>query len=156
MLAHPASGICVYSGAMSDRRDRHGRGIRGPLVSAQSPSGPRPFRLGRADFFNECVTAAIAQITGRCPDAFDGVIVGVEEVPHLNVAWTGDRVPLSAAVEASRGKKAQIVIFERPLEHRSTSRPDLRQLVHRTIVEQLSILTARPISELAADDFDLE
>lgn len=130
--------------------------MRGPLVSPQSPSGNRPFRAGRADFFNECVTAAITQITQHCPGAFDGVIVGVEEVPHLNVAWTGDRVPLSAAVEPSRGKKAQIVIFERPLEHRSSSRSDLRLLVHRTIVEQLSTLTARPVSELAGDDFDID
>ena len=143
---------------MPRRRDRHGRGIRGPLAGPNRFTGrPVPLsRPSRVAFFNSCVTAAMADIADAAPDALNGIVVGVEEVPHLNVAWSGDRVPLSAAVEASRGKKAQIVIFERPLEHRSTSRPDLRQLVHRTIVEQLSILTARPISELAGDDFDLE
>lgn len=130
--------------------------MRGPLVSPQSPSGARPGRASRTDFFNDCVTSAIAEITAHCPGAFDGVIVGVEDVPPLNTAWSGDRVPLSAAVEPTRSRKAQIVVFERPLEHRCSSRADLRMLVHHTIVEQLSMLTARPISELAGDDFEID
>nr|WP_231979677.1 metallopeptidase family protein [Tessaracoccus coleopterorum] len=59
-----------------------------------------------------------------------------------------------AAVGRARGgagRKAQIVIFERPLEHRAGSRSQLRDLVHQTIVEQLSALTGRSIEELGGD-----
>ena len=90
------------------------------------------------DFFNDCVTSAMADVAAVSPDALSGIVVGVEDVPSLSQAWTGDRVPLSAALEPSRGRKAQIVIYQRPLEHRASSRGQLRRLVHRTIVEQLS------------------
>lgn len=109
-------------------------------------------RPSRVDYFNDCVTGAMADIAAVSPDALNGVVVGVEEVPHLKVAWSGDRVPLSAALEPARGRKAQIVIFERPLEHRASSRSQLRRLVHRTIVEQLSTLTGRSIEELTGRD----
>ncbi len=130
--------------------------MRGPLIPPHSPSGSRPHRLGRVEFFNDCVTAAIEEITSHCPNAFDGVIVGVEDVPTMNATLSGDRVPLSAAIEPTSESKAQIVVFERPLEHRASSRSDLRLIVHRTIVEQLSTLTARPVSDLAGEGFDLD
>ena len=76
------------------------------------------------------------------------MVVGVEDVPLLKTAWSGDRVPMSAALEPSKNRPAQIVIYQRPLEHRASSRSALRSLVHRTIVEQLSALTGRPVSEL--------
>ncbi len=142
---------------MPRRRDRHGRGIRGPLASPNPLTGrPVPLaRPSRVAFFNVCVTSAMADIAAVAPDALQDVIVGVEDVPHLNVAWSGDRVPLSAALEPCRGRKAQIVIFERPLEHRAVSRSQLRALVHQTIVEQLSALTGRSIDELGGlEDWD--
>ncbi|GAA3867091.1 metallopeptidase family protein [Tessaracoccus defluvii] len=109
-------------------------------------------RPSRVDFFNSCVTEAMALIGVAAPDALTGVVVGVEEVPNLNVAWSGERVPLSAALEPTRGRRAQIVIFERPLELRATSRGELRRLVHQTIVEQLSALTGRSIAELGGEE----
>ena len=111
-------------------------------------------RPSRVDFFNDCVTTAMADIAALSPDALDGIIVGVEDVPQLNLTWSGERVPLSAALEPSRGRKAQIVIYQRPLEHRASSRGQLRRLVHRTIVEQLSTLTGRSIEELTGEDPD--
>ncbi|WP_231980829.1 hypothetical protein [Tessaracoccus coleopterorum] len=89
---------------MPRRRDRHGRGIRGPLASP-NPFTKHPVPLARPSriaFFNDCVTTAMADIAEVAPDALRDIIVGVEEVPHLNVAWSGDRVPLSAALEAGR------------------------------------------------------
>ncbi len=139
---------------MPRSRDRHGRGIRGPLAAPNPLSGrPVPLqRPSRVDFFNSCVTEAMALIGVTAPDALTGVVVGVEEVPNLNVAWSGERVPLSAALEPTRGRRAQIVIFERPLELRATSRGELRRLVHQTIVEQLSALTGRSIAELGGEE----
>lgn len=111
-------------------------------------------RPSRVDYFNDCVTTAMADIAAVAPDALRGIVVGVEDVPQLNLTWSGDRVPLSAALEPGRGRKAQIVIYQRPLEHRASSRSQLRRLVHRTIVEQLSTLTGRSIHELSGEDPD--
>lgn len=145
---------------MPRSRDRHGRGIRGPLA------GPNPWtrsavplsRPSRADFFNDCVTSAIADIAAVNPAALGDILIGVEEVPHFSTNWSGNRVPMSAALEPSRGRPAQIVVYERPLERRADSRGQLRRLVHRTIVEQLSALTGIPIEDLADvethDDWD--
>lgn len=143
---------------MPRSRDRHGRGIRGPLARPNSwTRSPVPLsRPTRTDFFNDCVTSAIAEIAITHPTALDNILVGVEEVPHFSTNWSGDRVPMSAALEPSRGRKAQIVIYERPLEHRADSRAQLRTLVHRTIVEQLSALTGIPIEDLTDIDFDDE
>lgn len=113
-------------------------------------------RPSRVDYFNDCVTSAMSDIAAVAPDALRGIVVGVEDVPQLNLTWSGDRVPLSAALEPGRGRKAQIVIYQRPLEHRASSRSQLRRLVHRTIVEQLSTLTGRSIHELAGEDPDWE
>lgn len=127
--------------------------MRGPLASPNPLSGRAVplHRPSRVDYFNDCVTAAMTNIAAVSPDALQGIVVGVEDVPHLNTAWSGNRVPLSAALEPSRGRRAQIVVFERPLEHRAATREDLRALVHQTIVEQLSALTGRSIEELGGE-----
>ncbi len=141
---------------MPRNRDRHERGLRGPLALPHAwTRRPVPLhRPSRTEYFNQCVTWALEAITDVDPRALDGIIVGVEEVPFLQTAWSGDRVPMSAALEPSRNRSAQIVIYERPLEHRARDRVDLRALVHRTIVEQLSALTARPLSDFVGDDPD--
>jgi hypothetical protein len=57
-------------------------------------------------------------------------------------------VPLAAAVDAVPDRSAQVVVYRRPLEHRAASGRGLRILVYRTIVEQLSALTGRSVSEI--------
>lgn len=97
----------------------------------------------------------MAAVLARTPDALDDIVVGVEEVPYLTSRWSGDRVPLSAALEAGKGQPARIVLYERPLEHRASTPSQLRELVHRTLVEQLSTLTGRSLEELTGrDDWD--
>lgn len=139
---------------MPRRRDRHGRGIRGPLAPPGSPA-KLAGRASRNEFFNECVTDAMATLLAHDPSALDEIAVGVEEVPHLTSRWSGDRVPLSAALEGTRGADATIVLYQRPLEHRSATTQQLRRLVHRTLLEQLSTLTGRSLEDLGADDEDL-
>ena len=135
---------------MPRSRDCHDRGMHGPVALPDSNNRKTvPLRpLNRVEYFNQCVKQALATIAEVDPHALDGMVVGVEDVPLLKTAWSGDRVPMSAALEPSKDRPAQIVIYQRPLEHRASSRSALRSLVHRTIVEQLSALTGRPISEL--------
>lgn len=143
---------------MSMRRDRHGRGIRGPLALPNPYTG-RPVRppqlVSKADWFAEAVTQSVSRIRRHCPQALADVQFGVEDVPTLTDAWRPDRVPLAAAVEADAEAPAQVVVFRRPLEHRAASRQGLQILVHHTIVEQLAALTGLDVATIdptAADD----
>lgn len=133
------------------RRERHGRGLRGPLARTNPLTGsavPVRQQVHGAAFFAECLQAAVSRGLAACPRAFTGVDIGFEEVPGNLESWWSDRVPLAAASSASEGRHARIVLFRRPLEHRAGTRPELRRLVHRTLVEQLSALTGIGLDEL--------
>lgn len=140
---------------MVRRRDRHGRGIRGPLA-LPNPYGRRASldRREPADaYFHRVVAEATARIGRACPRALEGVLVGVEEVPHLRVDWTGDQVPLAAAVERTPDSPARVVVYRRPLEHRAATRHGLAVLAHRIVVEQLAALTGIDPDELDPEGY---
>jgi len=144
------------------RRERHGRGLRGPLAAPNSITGA-PVSLRQrtrpADFFTDCLRASISRTARVCPRALVGIDIGYEEVPGNLETWRSARVPLAAAVPARPGHNGQVVLFRRPLEHRANSRADLRRLVHRALLEQLSALTGIGLDELdpsgeTDDDWD--
>jgi hypothetical protein len=110
-----------------------------------------PHPASKADFFSEAVRDAVDRVGLQCPDVLVGITFGIEDVPHFNIAWSGDQVPLAAALEATTDQLGQVVIYRRPLEHRAVSRRGLRILVYRTIVEQLSALTGRSVEEIDPD-----
>jgi hypothetical protein len=160
--ATPAACAIVGSAAVSDysahvssqRRDRHGRGLRGPLALPNALTARRaqpPHPANKADFFNDAVHDAVDRVGLQCPDALVGITFGIEDVPHFDMAWSGDQVPLAAAVEGTADRPGQVVIYRRPLEHRAVRRRGLRILVYRTIVEQLSALTGRSVEEIDPD-----
>jgi hypothetical protein len=140
---------------VSRRRDRHTRGLRGPLAlpNAYGPSPRLSRQRNREAFFTEAVAISVARIGRHCPEALRSVDIGVEEVPHLPTAWSGNQVPLAAAVEAIEDRTARVVIYRRPLEHRAASPQGLRILVHRTIVEQLAALTGLEPGTLDPDGY---
>lgn len=137
---------------MTKRRDRHGRGARGPLSlpNRLTRSAVRvPGRATNAEFFIDSMTASVQRLMQTCPDALAGVDIGVEDVPSGAFDWALlDHVPLAAALDATGSRPARIVIFRRPLERRASDRQDLRDLVHVTLVEQLSALTGRSLQEI--------
>jgi hypothetical protein len=135
----------------SHRRDRHGRGLRGPLALPNSLTARRaqpPHPASKADFFTEAVHDAVDRVGLQCPDVLVGITFGIEDVPHFDMAWSDNQVPLAAALEGTTDQTAQVVVYRRPLEHRAVSRPGLRILVYRTIVEQLAALTGRSVEEI--------
>ncbi len=137
---------------MTDRRDRHGRGIRGPLSLPNPVTGASvqlPGRVRAAEFFIQTITSSVQRLMQTCPDALSGVDIGVEDVPSGTFDWALlDRVPLAAAIDATTARPARIVLFRRPLERRASDRTDLRNLVHVTLIEQLSALTGRSMHDL--------
>ncbi len=142
---------------MSHRRDRHDRGLRGPLARPNGLTGiiatpPQP--ATKAEFFADAVRDSLDRIGSRCPSALTGVMVGVEDVPVVPLGWAGDRVPLALAVDATADAPGRVVVYRRPLEHRAASRRGLRILVHRTVVEQLSALTGLSVDQIDPDAAD--
>lgn len=105
-------------------------------------------RNSRSAFFTRCVTDALAQVSEHCPAALVGVDVGIEEIPTVQPAWAEHPIPLAAAVSATPNRPAQVVVFRRPIEHRAATRHELRLLVFRTIVDQLSELTGIPVDQI--------
>ena len=136
------------------RRDRHGRGLRGPLalpnaLGVRDALPPRP--ATRVAFFDDAVDEAVDRVARQCPEALTGTSVGVEDVPGFDPSWAHGRVPLASARGASATEGPRVVLYRRPLEHRAASRRGLRILVYRTVVEQLSALTGRSVDEIDPD-----
>ncbi len=143
-------------GMSSRQRDRHARGLRGPLAMPNPLTG-RPVRprrpAAKADFFVAAVQSSVATIARHCPEAVAQIRFGVEDVPYLATDWT-DQVPLAAALEATGGEWSQVVVYRRPLEHRAATRTGLQILIRRTIVEQLSALTGLSVNDIDPEGLD--
>lgn len=109
---------------------------------------------GRASFFDEAVQTSIDRVHDHDPEILTGITVGIEEVPFLQTAWSGERVPLAAAVAPTPEAFGRVVLYRRPLEHRVATRSGLQILVHRTLVEQLAALTGRSVDDIDPDALD--
>lgn len=143
---------------MSERRDRHQRGMRGPLAPATSVAGRALRRnrpVARAEFFIQSLSESLARISAASPEALVGVEVGLEDVPDMTDQWS-TRIPLAAAQEATSSTPARIIVYRRPIEHRANTRRQLRTLIHGTLVEQVSALTGIPVERLDPDEEDEE
>jgi hypothetical protein len=136
------------------RRDRHGRGLRGPLATKNPLTGTALQPVGpprRAAFFEEALQSSIDRVQRHRPEALVGIAFGIEEVPFLKTPWSGEQVPLAAAVAPTPSALGRVVLYRRPLEHRAATRHGLQILVHRTLVEQLAALTGLNVSEIDPD-----
>lgn len=133
------------------RRERHGRGLRGPL-SGPNPFTTTPIRFPRrsvgAEYFGWCLHNSWGRLGSRFPDLHAQITVGFEDVPQLGSGWV-ERVPLAAAASGPTGTR--IVLFRRPIEHRATSRTELAQLIHRTLVEQIAAVSGYSVDDLDPD-----
>lgn len=130
-------------------RDRHGRGLRGP-VSLPGPLSPRGLavRRSRRDDFDELVLSLVDRLAGRWDKELSGVEFGTEEAPQLPDDWADERVPCGAVVPAGSRNPARVVVFRRPIELRAKTRFERSALVHETLVEHIAILLGRDPAEI--------
>jgi len=118
------------------RRDRRGRGLRGPLAPAALPA----HRTRRAQF-DELVLDAAERLEQRWSRELDGVEFAVEDVPPSDPApWERGEVPLGRLFPAQGALAARVVVYRRPLETRATDRLVLAAMVHEVVVEQVAHL----------------
>ncbi|GAB3566932.1 metallopeptidase family protein [Amycolatopsis endophytica] len=128
------------------RRDRHGRGLRGPLYPATLPAA-----ASRAEKFDQLVLDALEPIEARWRDQLTKLDVAVDDVPEIRhgsapaddgVLHDG-MVPLSRLAPAGVDRvgmptRARIVLYRRPLEARAKDPGELAELVHDVLVEQVA------------------
>ncbi|RAJ79386.1 zinicin-like metallopeptidase [Streptomyces sp. PsTaAH-137] len=117
------------------RRDRHGRGMRGPVAPPQVP-----LSASRADTFADLVQDSVERLERRWPQLGE-VDFLVLEVPRLTAedeAFGGDSVPLGGTIAARDDRPARVVIYRRPIEIRTKGRDERAALVHDVVVEQVA------------------
>ncbi|MFI6864120.1 metallopeptidase family protein [Streptomyces sp. NPDC050421] len=112
------------------RRDRHGRGMRGPVAPPQVP-----LSASRADSFRDLVQDSVERLERRWPQLAEVDFV-VLDVPGTSE----ETVPLGSALSAEKERPAQIVIYRRPVEIRTKNRDERALLVHEVVVEQVAEL----------------
>jgi hypothetical protein len=126
------------------RRDRHDRGLRGPLAPATSPA-----TVPRADRFGDLVVAAVDRLEPRWGPrlaAVDVEIVDVPDVPDTGAAPA--EVPLAGHRRAPGSRIATIVVYRRPVELRAPDHLTRVDLVRDLVAEQLADLLGVTPSEL--------
>ena len=119
------------------RRDRRGRGMRGPLAPLAVP-----LSRTRAAAFDELVLEAVEHLESRWAKELEQVQFAVEDVPPAALLGRSpvEPVPLGAWFAAKNGKPAQIVVYRRPIEARSTGIDEVAELVHDVVVEKVADL----------------
>lgn len=137
----PPSGRALNSrpsGGAGRRRDRHGRGLRGPLAPREVP-----ISRGGAARFDDFVLDAVEHLERRWSAELAAVEFAVEDVPPVpedGPATRGDPVPLGRVLPADAQGHPRVVLYRRPIEARAFDRDELGALVHDVVVEQVAAL----------------
>ena len=134
------------SASFRPRRDRHGRGLRGPLAWP-----PVPAMATRAQRFDELVLDVASRMEHHAGPALGGLEFAVEDVPPSDPApWESSEVPLGRLFAAQGKMPARIVVYRRPVETRSNDPRELAVLINDVVVEQVAALLGVDPRELDA------
>ena len=130
--------------ASARRRDRHGRGLRGPLVPPHLPA----WRT-RAERFDELVVSTADDLARHWPQV-GSIQFAVEEVPPSDPAPWEHGVVLGRgfAARPRAGLSSRIVIYRRPVASRAQGDNELTELVRRVVVEQVALMLGRSPEEI--------
>ncbi|WP_345712403.1 metallopeptidase family protein, partial [Kineococcus glutinatus] len=119
--------------------DRHGRGLRGPLLPPEAPGA-----LTRAERLDDLVLDAVELLERRWAQELSGVEFAVEDVPPSDPApWEEGGVPMGRLFPADGGAPARVVVYRRPIETRAEE-GELDDLVADVVVEQVAHLLDLP------------
>lgn len=112
--------------------------MRGPAVLPRVPGRPET-RTAR-DRFDDLVLTVVSELEERWGEHLGLVEYAVEDAPQVPDDWDEGTVPLSSLVRGSGGRPTRLVVFRRPIEHRSSSRDELEAMVLTVVVEQVAEL----------------
>ncbi|MEV0850635.1 metallopeptidase family protein [Streptomyces sp. NPDC049954] len=119
------------------RRDRHGRGMRGPVAPPQVP-----LSMSRSDLFSDLVQDSVERLERRWPQLSDVefMVLDVPGEEGRGESWQDETVPLGTTVTGREGRPSVVVVYRRPVEIRSKTRDERALLVHEVVVEQVADL----------------
>lgn len=121
------------------RRDRRGRGLRGPILPPDLP-----WAGGKAARFDRIVEGCLARLERSWSAQLRRIEVTVEEVPNVDPAsWEDGMVPLAHTFGRHGGQPTRITLYRRPIESRADGLAELAILVLDVLVEQLAHLLGR-------------
>lgn len=130
--------------ARGSRRDRRGRGMRGPLLPMSVPA-----HRTRAERFDEHVLATVQRLEAAWGRELTGTEFAVEDVPPSDPApWEHGGVPMGRYFPAESGQPGRILVYRRPVESRAVDAADLADLVRDVVVEQVAHMLARSPEEI--------
>jgi len=127
------------------RRDRHGRGLRRPLL----PFGAPGYRT-RAERFDELVADAVDRLEPRWGERWGRIEFGAEDVPPSDPTPWEEGIPLGRLFPADLGQPTRVVLYRRPLEERAEP-ADLPALVRDVIAEHVGHVVGAPPEEVDPD-----
>lgn len=127
---------------MGSRRDRRGRGLRGPLAWPAVP-----VMSSRRARFDELVLDAAESLEAVLGHEL-GLELAVEEVPPSDPAPWEHGVSLARLFPAQRSLPARLVLYRRPIVHRAQEQGDLAALVTEVVTEQVARMLGRDPEDL--------
>lgn len=125
------------------RRDRHGRGLRAPLLPYNAPG----YRT-RTDVFDDLVRDAAERLETRWGRDLSNVEFAAEDVPPSDPTPWEQGVPLGRVFPANLGQPTRVVLYRRALEMRAEP-SDLGALVRDVLAEQVGAVLG-----IAPEDID--
>lgn len=126
------------------RRDRRGRGLRGPMLPPGAPA-----HRTRAQRFDDLVLDVVEDLDRTWAAQLKGTEFAVEDVPPSDPApWEDGGVLLGRFFPAEAGRPGRVVVYRRPVEVRAFDPEDLADLVRDVVVEQVAHLLARTPEEI--------
>ncbi|MFD7022221.1 metallopeptidase family protein [Promicromonospora sukumoe] len=139
-----APGEAAAQDAGPRRRDRRGRGLRGPMLPPGAPA-----HRTRAQRFDDLVLDVVEDLDRTWATHLRGTEFAVEDVPPSDPApWEDGGVLLGRFFPAEAGRPGRVVVYRRPVEVRAVDLEDLADLVRDVVVEQVAHLLARTPEEI--------
>ncbi|MFD6139812.1 metallopeptidase family protein [Promicromonospora sp. NPDC060271] len=143
-LAATPSGDTSDDAVRPRRRDRRGRGLRGPMFPPGTPA-----HRTRAQRFDDFVLDVVEDLDRTWAAQLRGTEFAVEDVPPSDPApWEDGGVLLGRFFPAEAGRPGRVVVYRRPVEVRALDREDLADLVRDVVVEQVAHMLARTPEEI--------
>jgi predicted Zn-dependent protease with MMP-like domain len=125
--------------------------MRGPTFGVDAPRGRVPAHLSSRELFDQVAVEVMSDVESRWPEELAAVELAVEDIPVLPHTWVAPRVPLASLVPATQVVPPRLVLFRRPIEHRSETRADLEALLLTVVVEQLADYLGVPAEDVHPD-----
>ncbi len=120
--------------AHARRRDRHGRGLRGPIVPFTLPA----WRT-RADKFDDILTLELLTYREHLGDLLAHFDCGVLDVPEPPAPWE-EGIPLARFLPFERPARitGRIVFYRMPILRAAAHAEDPRLFIHEIVTCQLA------------------